>query len=211
MTLQQFYSFLYDTKLVLLFLMLFGPWIAWGICVAIPGKKEEPFVLSCNLGMATISLSLTVGYVWYLAHTAGLNQVVQDVDILLVLAPCYYVGVSLWVTRQRLPLSQVPAARALQGLALIGAGYLGLAWLFSKLRIVLFSFLPFPLIVFVVLALLAVGYMGYQRITGQDLQGENIRAKVPSKSSTSSPFSSASSIDDELEALRRDLDNDNNT
>ena len=150
--------------------MLFAPWVAWGICAAIPGKKEEPLILSCNLMMATVSLLLSVGYLWYITQTAGTGGFVQDVDILFVLAPCYYMAVSLWVTRQRLPLAQVPAARAIQGLALVGAGYLGLAWLLSKLRIVLFSFLPFPLLVLIVLGLLSVGYMGYQRVTGADLR-----------------------------------------
>lgn len=206
MTLQQLYSLLADYKPAILLLTLLAPWVAWGICVAVPGKKEEPFVLSCNLVMATISLLLAVGYMWYVTTTGGANKVVQDVDILLVLAPCYYVGVSLWVTRQRLPLAQVPAARAIQGLALIGAGYLGLAWILSKLRIVLFSFLPVQFLLLILLGLIAVGYMGYQRLTGADV------TSTPGQRPTgapSSPFASTeSSIEDELEALRRDLDNE---
>lgn len=206
MTLQQLYSLLADYKPAVLLLTLFAPWVAWGICVAIPGKKEEPFVLSCNLVMATISLILTAGYMWYVSSTGGASKVVQDVDILLVLAPCYYVGVSLWITRQRLPLSEVPAARALQGLALIVAGYMGLAWIMSKLRIVLFSFLPAQFLLLIVLGLVAVAYMGYQRITGADLSPTS-RRRPPS--SPRSPFSTSEpSIDDELEALRRDLDNE---
>jgi len=201
MTLQQFYSLLSDYKPAILLLMLLAPWLAWGICVAVPGKKEEPFVLSCNLVMATVSLLLTIGYMWYATSTGGVNKVVQDVDILFVLAPCYYVGVSLWITRQRLPLAQVPAARAIQGLALIGAGYLGIAWLFSKLRIVLFSFLPAQFLLLILFGLVAIGYMGYQRATGADLT-----SAASNRPSTSPP--PESSIDDELEALRRDLDKD---
>lgn len=201
MTLQQFYGLLADHRLAILLLLLFAPWLAWGICIAIPGKKEEPFVLSCNLVMAVVSLLLTVSYVWYLSATTGLEAVVQEVDILLVMAPCYYVGVSLWITRQRLPLSQVPAARAIQGLALLGAGYLGVAWLLSKLRIVLFSFLPMPFLMLILLALVGIGYMGYQRITGADLEPTARRGRGVAATS------SEPSVDDELEALRRDLDN----
>ena len=205
MTLQQLYSLLADYKPIILLVMLFAPWVAWGICIAVPGKKEEPFVLSCNLVMATISLLLTVGYMWYVTSTGGAGKVVQDVDILFVLAPCYYVGVSLWVARQRLPLAQVPAARAIQGLALIGAGYLGITWILSKLRIVLFSFLPAQFLLLILIAFFAVGYMGYQRVTGKDLASTADRR---SADSASRPFSTSEpSIDDELEALRRDLDN----
>ena len=211
MTLQQLYALLYDTKPALLLVMLLAPWFAWGICVAVPGKREEPIVLSCNLIMATVSLLLSIGYMWYVTQTAGVGGVIQDVDILLVLAPCYYMGVSLWVTRQRLPLAQVPAARAIQGLALVGVAYLGLAWILSKLRIVLFSFLPFPFLALLMLALLSIGYMGYQRVTGADLSVDpNQEAQYRKTRSTDSPFSSSeSSIDDELEALRRDLDGEN--
>ncbi|MGD1865576.1 MAG: hypothetical protein ACFB0D_13565 [Phormidesmis sp.] len=206
MTFQQLYSLLYDYKPAILLLMLLAPWLSWGICVVVPGQKEEPFVLSCNLVMATVSLLLTAGYMWYTTSTGGINKVVQDVDILLVLAPCYYVGISLWITRQRLPLAQVPAARAIQGLALIGAGYLGIAWLFSKLRIVLFSFLPAQFLLLILLGLVAIGYMGYQRITGQDLTSTS---NSQSAGAPPTPFSTSEpSIDDELEALRRDLDNE---
>jgi len=201
MTLQQAYSLLLDHRPTILLILLLAPWLALGICVAVPGKKEEPFVLSFNLFMAVASLLLAVGYVWYSTHTAGVGKLVQEADILLILAPCYYVGVSLWITRQRLPLSQVPAFRAIQGIALIIAGYLGLAWILSKIRILIFSFLPFPLLVLFILALISVGYLGYQRLTGKDVS----TARQPD---ASSPFS-GSSIDDELDALRRDLENRN--
>ncbi|MGD1898131.1 MAG: hypothetical protein ACFB16_14395 [Phormidesmis sp.] len=201
MTLQQLYSLLADYKPVILLAMLLAPWLALGICIAVPGKKEEPFVLSFNLLMATLSLLLTAGYVWYATHTAGVDRIVQEADLLLILAPFYYVGVSLWVTKQRIPLSQIPLVRAIQGLALIAAGYMGLVWLLSKLRIVLFSFLPLPFLVLLLLGLLAVGYMGYQRITGEDLP-----ASASRRPGTSPPRTPETSIDDELEALRRDLE-----
>ena len=83
---------------------------------------------------------------------------------------------------------------------------MGLAWIMSKLRIVLFSFLPAQFLLLIVLGLVAVAYMGYQRITGADLS-PTARRRPPS--SPRSPFSpSEPSIDDELEALRRDLDNE---
>ena len=190
--------------------MLFAPWVALGICIAVPGDKEEPFVLNFNLSMAIFSLMMAVGYVWYAASTAGLSRVVQEADILLILAPCYYVGVSLWITRQRLPLTQIPVVRIVQGAALIGAGYLGVTWVLGKLRILLFSFIPFELLVAFLLGLLGLAYLGYLRLTGKDLN-ENAGATARDRTQSKTPYPSGmqpeQSIDEELEAIRRELDN----
>ena len=61
MTFQDLFSLLVQYKPLLLGIMLFAPWVALAICVVIPGQKEEPFVLSFNLGMALLSLVLAVG------------------------------------------------------------------------------------------------------------------------------------------------------
>ena len=70
--------------------------------------------------------------------------------------------------KQRLPLSQVPVARMVQGIALIAAGYLGLAWVLKSMRIVIFSFIPFQYLVFLLLGLTGIMYFGYLRVTGAD-------------------------------------------
>lgn len=207
MTLQDLYTLLYDYKPAVLVAMLFAPWIALGLCIAIPGDREEPFILSFNLSMAVLSLLLAVGYLWYATHTAGLQKVIQQADILLMLAPCYYVSISLWVARQRLPLTQIPAVRIIQGIALIGAGYLGVTWILSKLRILVLTFLPFPLLLMFLLGLAGLAYLGYLKITDQD----SASAQTKSPSTVSRRETGAqphqTSIDDELEALRRDLEN----
>ena len=215
MTLQQFYALLADYRPAILLFMLIAPWVSLGICIAIPGKKEEPFVLSFNLAMAVVSLLMVAGYVWYATYTAGISKVIQEADVLLMLAPCYYVGVSLWVARQRLPLSQIPAFRMLQGLAFIAAAYMGLAWILSKLRIILFSFLPIEVLLVIVLGLLSVGYLGYQKLIGADptaaQSGRNSsRASRGGVSGRDRPSSSqGTTIEEELDALRKDIENNN--
>lgn len=109
--------------------------------------------------MACLSLLMAVGYLMYATNTGGWARVVQEADILLMLAPYYYVGVSLWVTRLRLPLDRVPAFRVMQGLAFIGVGYLGIAWFLSKVRFLIFSYLTFPGLLLLFLGLL--GFIGY--------------------------------------------------
>ncbi|WP_299492701.1 hypothetical protein [Acaryochloris sp. IP29b_bin.137] len=185
MTFQDLFSLLIQYKPLLLGIMLFAPWVALAICVVIPGQKEEPFVLSFNLGMALLSLVLAVGYLLFATNNGGWARVMKEADILLMLAPCYYVVISFWVTKQRLPLSQVPVARMVQGLALIAAGYLGLAWMLKSMRIVIFSYIPFQYLVFLLLGLTGIMYFGYLRVTGADTHKGKSR------------------MEDELNSLRR--------
>lgn len=196
MTFQDLFSLINQYKPLLLGIMLFAPWLALGICVAIPGQKEEPFVLSFNLGMALVSLLLAIGYLLFATHNGGWAKVMAEADILLMLAPCYYVGVSFWVTKQRLPLSQVPVARMVQGLALIAAGYLGLAWILKSMRILVFSFIPFQYLLLLLIGLAGTVYFGYLRVTGADTRNASTQHK-------GNPDAGTRSIDDELNALRR--------
>ncbi len=204
MTLQALFTWFVNYKSVILLLLFFAPWLALGLCVAIPGRREEPFILSFNLGMAFFSLLLAIGYLMYATSSGGWVKVIQEADILLMLAPCYYVGVSLWVTKQRLPLEQVSAFRAIQSLALIGVGYLGIAWFLSKIRFLIFSYVPFQFLVILLLGLLGVMYFGYLRLTGKDTK-QSDRSDFPRSNSARSD----SAIDEELERLRRQINNPN--
>ena len=204
MTLQEIYALIYDNRLGLSLLMFLLPWLALGICVAVPGDREEPFVLNVNLFMAILSLSLSAGYVWYTTNAGGWNKVVQETDILLLLAPLYYVGVSLWISKQRLPLSEIRVYRAVQGVALIGAGYLGLSWIMSKIRILILTFMPFQVLVFLVLGLIGVAYLGYLRLVGSDAKPVN-HSYAHASPRGRRQRRSEKSIDDELEELRRNL------
>ena len=205
MTLQTLFTWFVTYRYLVLLLLFFAPWLALGLCVAIPGRREEPFILSFNLGMACLSLLMAIGYWVYATSHGGLARVIQEADILLLLAPCYYVGVSLWITKQRLPLEQVPAFRAMQGLALLGVSYLGIAWFLSKIRFLVFSYVPFSFLVLLLLGLLGVMYFGYLRLTGKDTE----RSSRPNASRDSSVRSqpAANSIDEELKRLRRQIKN----
>lgn len=205
MTLQTLFTWFVDYRAEVLLLLFFAPWLALGLCVAIPGKQEEPFILSFNLGMACFSLLLAIGYLTYAISSGGWTKVIQEADILLILAPCYYVGVSLWVTKQRLPLEQVPAFRAVQGLAFIGVGYLGIAWFLSKIRFWIVSYVPFQVLVMLLLGLLGIMYFGYLRLTGKDTE-RSPRSGSPNIASAKSS-STASSVDEEMEQLRRQINN----
>ena len=206
MTFQDFFTFLNEYQPLILLCILAAPWVALGICIAVPGQREEPFVLSLNLGMALISLLLALGYLFFATNNGGWARVFEEADILLMMAPCYYVGVSLWVTRQRLPLNQIPVVRMVQGLALIATGYLGIAWFLRKIRIYVFSYIPFQYLLLLLLGLAAVAYLGYLRVTGEDVKGTAKKTSPGIRGDR--PHQSYETIDEELEALRREMDRD---
>ena len=201
MTIQDLFLLILEYRVIVLAMMFLVPWVSYLICVIVPGTREEPFILNLNLALALICLGGEFSYLAYASHLGGLRQIVEDSEFLFLLAPVYYVGVSLWVSRQRLPLKQLPAFRALQGLGMIMAAYLLLAWLFSKIRIVLFSYLPFGFLVLAVIVLFSVGYLGYLKILGKH-PFQDRQANTQSPNSDSKRLQS--SIDRDLDQLRRD-------
>ena len=168
MTFQDLFSQITEYRALVLGIMFLAPWISYLICIIIPGTKEEPFILNLNLALALICLGGEFAYLAYTSHIGGIQKIVNESEFLFLLAPIYYVGVSLWVSRQRLPLKQLPVYRAIQGLAMIMAAYLLLSWLMGKMRIVLLSYLPFGMLILGILLLLSLGYLGYLKILGKE-------------------------------------------
>ncbi|MEM9004260.1 MAG: hypothetical protein AAGE59_12155 [Cyanobacteria bacterium P01_F01_bin.86] len=205
MTLQDFFTYLNDHKPILLLAILFAPWLALGVCIVVPGKREEPLVLSFNLGMAVLSLLILLGYVWFATQNGGWSRVVQEADILLMTAPFYYVGISFWVAKQRLPLEEIPVARAIKGLALIGVAYLGISWFLSKIRILAITFIPLPLLLLFFLMLVGLGYLGYLKFIGADDATTVKRNRRTSSHRGHRSRPPEVNIDEELDTLRRQL------
>ena len=113
-----------------------------------------------------------LGYLFYATNTGGWSQVVREADLLLLLAPLYYLGVSLWVSRQRLPLSQLSTFRVLQGLGMIAAAFLLLSWIMNKIRLILVSYLPLGFFLLVLASLVSLAYLGYLRLRGHENSSE---------------------------------------
>lgn len=202
MTLQTLFLFLLKHRAIVVGLIVIAPWLSWLICVAVPGRSEEPFVLNFNLGLALVSLLGEIGYLLYATNTGGWSQVVHEGDILLLLAPLYYVGVSLWLSRQRLPLSQLPVYRVVQGLGMIAVAYLLLSGILSKIRLIFFSYLPFGYFVILIASILGLAYLGYLRIIGRETSSNKSGLKT-SRSTTKNKQPNNNEVEDELERLRR--------
>ena len=168
MTFESVYLAIQAQKELLTILMLVSPLITYVICQLIPGKREEPFILSANLTLSVISLLLWTGYLAYAANTGGWTLVVKQADVVLLFLPPYHLVVSLWLSRRCIPLELIPAFRTLQGLALMAGVFLALSWLMSRIHIVLFSFLPFSTFLWGLALLLGLGYIGYLKVFGQE-------------------------------------------
>ncbi len=203
MTLQELFLFFLEHRAIIVGLMLAAPWLSWLICVAIPGQQEEPLVLNLNLGLALLSLLGEVGYLLYATNLGGWSRVVSEADLLLLLAPLYYVGVSLWVSRQRLPLSQLPAFRVVQGLGMIAAAYLLLSWILSKIRLIFWSYLPLGVFLLLIAAIVGLAYLGYLRLRGYETSSEESYSNTTRPSPQNKQLNEG--VEDELEKLRRQI------
>jgi hypothetical protein len=168
MTFETFFQQLMDNRTIVVAVVLALPWLAWLICYAIPGRREEPFVLSVNLTFAVISLLMWAGYLAYATNQGGWARVVKEADLLLLLAPIYYVIASLWISAKRMPLAQIPAFRTLQGIGVIAGVFLVISWLSHRVYIVFFTYMPFSSFLVLLAILLGIAYMGYERIIGKD-------------------------------------------
>jgi hypothetical protein len=168
MTLESFFQQLMENRAIAIVLVLALPWLTWLICYLIPGRREEPLVLSVNLSLAVLSLLLWAGYLAYATNQGGWARVVKEADLFLLLVPIYYVIASLWMSSKRIPLEQIPAFRVLQGLAVIAGVFLVISWLSHRVYIIFFSYMPFSTFLFLLAILLGIAYMGYERIIGKD-------------------------------------------
>jgi len=208
MTLENIFLFFLEYQTVIICLMLVAPWLSWLICVIIPGKSEEPIVLSINLGAALLTLLAELGYLLYATNNGGWTRVVKEADIILLLAPLYYVGISLWLSRQRLPLSKLAPVRVIRGLVLICAAYLMLSWIASKIKIIVFSYLPFGIFLLFIFTLLALGYWGYLQIINKDNLAKQRNNNTTSHNRTENNKLLNDDIAQELNSLRKNIKND---
>lgn len=164
MTIEALYLHLVDLRLPIAIFIFAVPWFTYLLCVIIPGKREEPLLLSLNLGMAIAGFLMLIGYLAYAVNVGGWQRVVTTADLLLLTLPLYHILVSLWLSRRRLPLHLIPAFRTFQGLMMIAGVFLVLSWLAARIRIIFFSFIPFSTFLVILAVILGVGYAGYRKI-----------------------------------------------
>lgn len=155
-------------KLPVLLLMILTPWIAYYICVLIPGTKEEPFVLSVNLSLAAFAAMVFAGYIAYASNTGGWGKIGKEADILLLLSAPYHVICSIILAKKRLPLNRIPAFKFIQGLMLMSLVFIFFSWISNRIHFYFFSYIPFNVFLMVLGVVLLIGYIGYTKVFGED-------------------------------------------
>ena len=87
--------------------------------------------------------------------------------------------------------------------------YVGIAWFLRKIRIYIFSYIPFQYGLLLMLGLAVVAYLGDLRLTGEDRKSSKAqRTGRPYGNSRSDRLpASPKSINEEPDTLRHEMDN----
>jgi len=155
-------------KLPVLLLIILTPWIAYYICILIPGTKEEPFVLSVNLSLSAFAAMVFAGYIAYASNTGGWGKIGKEADILLLLSAPYHVICSIILAKKRFPLNKIPAFKFIQGLMLMSLVFIFFSWISNRIHFYFFSYIPFNVFLMVLGVVLLIGYIGYTKVFGED-------------------------------------------
>ncbi|TYQ26422.1 MULTISPECIES: hypothetical protein [unclassified Pseudanabaena] len=161
-------SILTTYKIPVLLLIFLSPWIAYYICLVVPGTKEEPYVLSVNLSLSALVSIVFAGYIAYASNTGGWGKIGKEADILLLASAPYHVISSIVLAKKRMPLSQIPAFKLIQGLVLMSLVFMFISWLSSRIHLYFFSYLPFSYFLMILAVALLLGYVGYTKVFGED-------------------------------------------
>lgn len=167
MTIQSLYQELLAYKTIILLVVAILPWATYGLCTLIPGRKEEPYVLSMNIAVSLLLLVSLLIYLIYAFSGRGFAQIVEEADLLLLLIPIYHVTVSLRLSKKRILLDDIPAFRLMKGLGMVALAFAALMWIASKIRIIFFSFLPFSTFIYIVGGILLFGLLGIRYLRGK--------------------------------------------
>jgi hypothetical protein len=157
---------LYKTPILLL--VFLSPWLAYYICIFVPGTKEEPYVLSVNLSISAFVAIVFAGYIAYASNTGVWGKLGKEADILLLLSAPYHVICSIILAKKRMPLSRIPAFKFIQGLMLMSMVFMFLSWISSRIHLYFFSYLPFNSFLIILAIVLLIGYVGYTKVFGED-------------------------------------------
>jgi len=164
---------LIEYKWIIATLLLVLPWITHFLCILIPGKREEPILLSVNLFFsAMVSLVFCI-YFADIIRTNDWKRVAKEADIVLLILAPYNVITSIRLAKKRLPLEQIPTFRIIQGSILISIVLLFFSWLSQRSHIFFFSRIPFSWFMVTVGIMLLIGYLGWLQIFGDGDQSED--------------------------------------
>jgi hypothetical protein len=166
MTLQEFFNLLSNNPLLILSYFLIIPFTA--LLAGIMGKGEGhmspwKYLYSTLIYLVSIPgiFAVTLSVYFFLFERRSVLQT----DIYTQILPVLSMALTLWLISRNVELKQIPGFGKLSGLLLIIAAALMLMWIFDRLRILVFTMMPFYYVIFLFLGLfLLLRYGWYQMV-----------------------------------------------
>lgn len=155
-------------RIPLLIFMILSPWVAYFLCIIIPGKTEEPYILSANLFVSAIATLIFCVYLTFSLNRYGFRAIGREADLFLLISVPYHLILSINLSKKRLRLSEIPAFRIIRGGIIISIAFFILTSILDRVRIYFFSYMPFNTFLIIVGVVLFIGYLGWLEIFGDD-------------------------------------------
>jgi len=163
MTLKDFFDLMSDNPAILLFYFIALPLTAFLACVLgrneghlSPWKYLYSFLIygACIPGIFAISLNI---YLFLFER-----QSVMDANIYTQILPIIVMGFTLWFISKNVDLDQIPGFDKVGGLIMMIAAVLAVMWILDRTRIIAITFLPFWVVLVIVIVLLVLFRFGFK-------------------------------------------------
>jgi hypothetical protein len=89
---------------------------------------------------------------------------VYDIDLITHVLPILSMAATIWLIRRSVNLDLIPGFGKLTGLIMMITTVLVLLWILDKTRLILFSYLPFPYVFLILIALLVIFRLGLKKV-----------------------------------------------
>lgn len=167
MTLKDFFDILSANPTIIIFYFTAVPLTALLACMFSKDEGHYPpwrelfstlLYLAAVPGIFAILLTL---YTFMFERSS-----IMDMNIFTQILPVISMLITIFIIKRHVDLDQLPGFDRLSGLIWMVLAILLLLWLLDRTHIFAIMFLPFPMVLAIVVALLVVARIGWKRISG---------------------------------------------
>ena len=169
MTLQEFFDLLSNNPVLILGYFLLIPFTA--LLAGFMGKGEghlSPWKYLYSTLVYLVSIpgifALTLSVYFFLFERRSVLQT----DIYTQILPVISMVLTLWLISRNVELKQIPGFGKLSGLLFIIAAALMLMWVFDRLRILVFTMMPFYYVIILFIGLLVLFRYGWYQMVEKE-------------------------------------------
>ncbi len=157
-------------RIPLLIFMILSPWVAYYLCVIIPGKSEEPYILSANLFVSALAAFILCIYLTFSLNRSDFRNIAREADIFLLISVPYHLMLSFHLAKKRMKLAEIPAVRIIKGAIVFSMALFILTAIFNKIRILVFSYVSFNTLLIIMIVLIVIACCGWSEMFDDDHQ-----------------------------------------